>query len=698
MPALPTLYPQTPDGTATTMNAPVGAATYAEALQTSDGDTSYVTSGLDSAGSVFLNFTDMPADFGTMETLSVSCVVRLEGTRTDDTTGLYAQVFAADETTALTDEVFVTDHTTGNTYTIDSTAMVLTATGAAGEGKATWDGARLRLRWVFVKTGKSDAIALRVTQAYLDGTYKTSTPTTYDFDFNDMTVGADLYSYGWQRGWNTGDTSTIVASPLGGNAVRYNPTTANRKYTAPPSATIPSLGDADVSMRWRLVPGDGLGETVSGDFFRLNVSASGAAGAENAIFTELSMESDGRKVLDLRDYKAGASTIIQTNPWVWEADVWYWWRIRKVGDTVYYKHWRADEAEPTAWLNSTTTTLGKGFVGWGSFATGNYDIDFFSVGTYGAESTRLAPIAGAAVTVSMRGTATMFRARTNRNFGEYSVGDLSATGEWEVKWDTADVARVLESYTVLGNQYAYLDATSGTRKMLAFTPVGSVADADVRMRFQFKRLTPEGPYLVVRGDMPAGATAPGALIAQLREAEGLTIRGMQTDNTIAAIGTAAAFVHTGSTWYQMRLRVVGTTASAKVWVEGALEPTNWMVTGTVTNAPTTGNIGIGWWTGPQTVLVDAFSYGLNGDEAPPLDALPGEAAIPIERRHPAAPTGLTVVDGGGGAQLTWNAVEGAEGYKIVRDEVVVGETADTTYFDTVVGQHTWRVKAYRRIV
>lgn len=152
----------------------VGASTYADAILTFD-EGSYITSGLDSSGSVFVNLDNVPVDFLSMDSLTVSCVVRLEGTQSDDTTQLYAQIFQSDEATALTDEAFVTDHTTGATYTTDSTAMVLNANGSSA-GEAVWNGAMLRLRWVFTKQMASDGIALRVTQAYVDGIYTPGEP------------------------------------------------------------------------------------------------------------------------------------------------------------------------------------------------------------------------------------------------------------------------------------------------------------------------------------------------------------------------------------------------------------------------------------------------------------------------------------------------------------------------------------------
>lgn len=233
MVALPTLYPATPDGTATTMSAPVGAATYAEAIQTNDGGTSYVTAGVDSAGNVFVNLDDTPADFETMDSLTVSCVVRLEGTVTDDTTALYAQVFAADETTALTDEVFVTDQATGNTYTTDSTALVLSAAGTTAT-KADWDGARLRLRWEYVKTRASDAIALHVTQSYLDGAYTASGPTQPVANAGPYQIAAYGSTVTLDATASTGGELSYSWEQISGTAVTLTgATTANPTFTAP---------------------------------------------------------------------------------------------------------------------------------------------------------------------------------------------------------------------------------------------------------------------------------------------------------------------------------------------------------------------------------------------------------------------------------------------------------------------------------
>lgn len=172
MATLPRLFPQLPDGVASTMSAPVGASTYTAALQTNDGDTSYVTPGLDSAGSLTVNIDDMPVDFSSMDTLSVTAVVRLNGLRVDDSTTLFIQVQTAGGV-ALTNEVQIADALLGAVYTNQTANLTVNATGLAAT-KADWDAAMVRLRWTFTKNMASDGIALRVTQVYVDGNYTAS--------------------------------------------------------------------------------------------------------------------------------------------------------------------------------------------------------------------------------------------------------------------------------------------------------------------------------------------------------------------------------------------------------------------------------------------------------------------------------------------------------------------------------------------
>ena len=169
--ALPTLLP-TADGTrdATVQVRGVTLAYDAidEGLAAAD-TTSYLQNQQGFAGRYFAQLTDMPGDFTSIATLSVSIRARTVGI-TDDQTTLFAQVVAADETTALSNEVLVgTNPGSSNWATVANVAL----TGLTPGSKATWDGARLRLRWAYTQVGTADSTQLRLTVAELYGTYNT---------------------------------------------------------------------------------------------------------------------------------------------------------------------------------------------------------------------------------------------------------------------------------------------------------------------------------------------------------------------------------------------------------------------------------------------------------------------------------------------------------------------------------------------
>lgn len=177
MPALPTLRPNG-DGTASNMNAPVGDTTRWGAVDdpvaTNDGDTTYIEAGANLSGSAFFLLTDMPADFSAMVDLTAAVAVRVAGTVSNDTLALFAQVFRADETTALTGEVQLADQAVGVSYVARSAALTSVTAG----DKTIWDGARLRLRWAYVKSGPTDSYTIRVSAAELTGNYATPVTTT----------------------------------------------------------------------------------------------------------------------------------------------------------------------------------------------------------------------------------------------------------------------------------------------------------------------------------------------------------------------------------------------------------------------------------------------------------------------------------------------------------------------------------------
>jgi uncharacterized repeat protein (TIGR02059 family) len=120
----------------------------------------------------------MPADFTAMSTLSITIRARTVGV-TDDRTSLFAQLVMADELTPLSAEVLVGTNPGSAAW---ATSGTIPFGGLVGGSKATWDGARLRLRWAYEAVGAGDATQLRLSALEMRGTYATGSPPPGDTD------------------------------------------------------------------------------------------------------------------------------------------------------------------------------------------------------------------------------------------------------------------------------------------------------------------------------------------------------------------------------------------------------------------------------------------------------------------------------------------------------------------------------------
>ncbi len=129
-----------PDGDGTT--AWTGSWSAIDEAPGSESDADYVTSPPNADGSAFFTLQDMPADFDTGETVKLSIRCRVPDIVAGATMALYAQIFQSNETSTLTSETIV-DRFTAGSATWRTYVVHLAATAS---DKATWDGARLRLR------------------------------------------------------------------------------------------------------------------------------------------------------------------------------------------------------------------------------------------------------------------------------------------------------------------------------------------------------------------------------------------------------------------------------------------------------------------------------------------------------------------------------------------------------------------------
>lgn len=91
--------------------------------------------------SAFFDLDPTDPDFVSM--LMTDIEIRVEGNLVGSTHKLYAQLYESNETTTLSDEVECVDISSPTSYTNYNISF----TGIVGSDKATWDDARIRLRW-----------------------------------------------------------------------------------------------------------------------------------------------------------------------------------------------------------------------------------------------------------------------------------------------------------------------------------------------------------------------------------------------------------------------------------------------------------------------------------------------------------------------------------------------------------------------
>ena len=169
---LPTLRPVASDGSTSGPPQKTGATYYYSEID-DDPDTpttaDYIYNPANVSGHIFLSLTDMPSSFSSMDSLQVDVDLANSGF-SDDTCTVYAQVFQSNETATTTEEV-----TLGTQ--ISSGPVTQTFTSVLAGDKTIWDGALLRIRWVYATNKNADDGELRVTAAELDGAYTASSPT-----------------------------------------------------------------------------------------------------------------------------------------------------------------------------------------------------------------------------------------------------------------------------------------------------------------------------------------------------------------------------------------------------------------------------------------------------------------------------------------------------------------------------------------
>ncbi|HET7110289.1 MAG TPA: hypothetical protein VFI41_05420 [Gemmatimonadales bacterium] len=312
MTALPTIL-VAGDGSLGTWS---GSYTAIDEQVASANDADFVSSGAAVAGQAFYQLQDMPSDFDTMTTLTAVFRYSQSG-RSNDTMGLFAQVFAADETTPLTNEVTISSAVTNTAWSNTST---LTFTGVVAGDKATWDGARIRLRNTFSQSQSKDAsFIVRVSALQLGGTYVSSVPpvpvTASDTLGLTMTGSTDLQGIAPLLSENF-ESASLSISVVSGSWVRTTAQAQSGSYsftnpditdsqTADEVITIPS-GATQVSLSY-IVSSEG-----SWDYFRVladGVQLFQDSGNSVTTWRQIALDVTGKSQLTLRYMKDGSQTV-----------------------------------------------------------------------------------------------------------------------------------------------------------------------------------------------------------------------------------------------------------------------------------------------------------------------------------------------------------------------------------------------------
>jgi hypothetical protein len=159
------------------------------------------TSNADGTDSAFLDITDMPADFQSMDTLQVDVHVT-NASEGNDTIVLTARVFQSDETTALTNSV------TLSTDTDVSGLKTGTFTLQGNNNKTVWDAARIQFVWTYDRVQGADANSIRVNAAELDGTYTAAAAPTVTTDSTGNVSASAATLFGTLTSIGSGGTIT----------------------------------------------------------------------------------------------------------------------------------------------------------------------------------------------------------------------------------------------------------------------------------------------------------------------------------------------------------------------------------------------------------------------------------------------------------------------------------------------------------
>lgn len=144
----------------------------------------------ESSDTAFFDVADMPADFGSIDALTIDYSRQAQGFG-NDTCTLYVQVFASDESTNYTDEITLATET-DTTKITETGTFAVNATGLAAS-KSSWNGAQIRFRWNYSQSTGPDNAQILIFAFEINGDYTISTGAIIT-QLQSGNLGADLFN------------------------------------------------------------------------------------------------------------------------------------------------------------------------------------------------------------------------------------------------------------------------------------------------------------------------------------------------------------------------------------------------------------------------------------------------------------------------------------------------------------------------
>lgn len=198
------------------------------------------------------------------------------------------------------------------------------------------------------------------------------------------------------------------------------------------------------------------------------------------------------------------------------------------------------------------------------------------------------------------------------DFSEYTIGN--PLSDWTDYWATGDFTFLAQAnsgdYKVGTKECNYLVSASD-RSVLTWDDIGSVADSDIIVKVNANSNT-VGNGIRIYSRVSGSDGSENAYFLDIRDDEFALLKYVSGSAT--GLSTAVNFVFKDNTNYWVRFQTTGTTVRAKIWGEGAIEPTEWKISRTDSSL-TSGYCGFGGYDASVDYEVDYFSCGTGVDSA-----------------------------------------------------------------------------------